>query len=111
MRILMLLACLGLCSSALPASAEGLNNLKAGVNSISTFAADPILMVWEPPDDFEDLPWHTVTGRVFALPTGVLLSAYRLGIGVFDIAFTPFYYFPTMSPEPRWFLIDDVEYE
>ncbi|MFQ5514707.1 MAG: hypothetical protein ACE5FG_09730 [Myxococcota bacterium] len=98
-------------SLAAPAQARGLNNLYAGINGILTFPADPFVMVVTPPEAYEELPWHPVTGRLLAVPAGTLLSAYRLVMGTFDIAFTPFWVFPTMSPEARWAIIPDVEYE
>lgn len=94
-----------------PARAEGLNNLFAGINGILTFPADPIVMLVTPPEDWEELPAHTVTSRLLALPAGVLLGTYRASMAVFDIAFFPFWAFPTMSPEARWGLIPGVEYE
>ena len=94
-----------------PARAEGLNNLYAGINGILTFPADPVVMVVTPPEDWEDMPGHAVTARLLALPAGILLGTYRASMAVFDIVLFPFWAFPTMSPEPRWALIPDVEYE
>ena len=94
-----------------PAPAEGLNNLKAGINSVAAFPADPIVMLWTPPDDFEELPSARITSRLLAIPAGTLLSAHRLAMGIFDIAFTPFWVFPTMSPPARWPIFEEVEYE
>ena len=96
---------------ALPASgfAQGWNNLKAGTNGILTAPLDPILMVITPPDDFEEMRAHQVTGRILALPTGVAMGAYRLLMGAFDVVFTPAWVFPTLSPSPRVELIPGIE--
>jgi hypothetical protein len=94
-----------------PAKAEGLNNLMAGINGLLTFPADPVAMAITPPDEFEELPAHKVSGRILALPAGTLLGVYRFTMAAFDIAFTPLWLFPTMSPEPRWAVFPDVEYE
>ena len=93
------------------ASAEGVNNLLAGVNGLATFAADPVMGVVEPPEDFQDLPGAQVTGRIAGLGAGTVMCAYRGTMAMLDIVFFPFWVFPTLSPEPRWELIKDVEYE
>ena len=112
MRSAVLSLCLLLLlSSASSARAEGLNNLYAGINGLLTFPADPVMMVIQPPDSFEDLPAHRITGRIAAVPAGTLLGIYRLTMASFDVAFTPCWFFPTMSPRPRWELIPDIEYE
>jgi hypothetical protein len=110
-RAAVCLSILIMLSFAGQARAEGLNNLYAGINSLVSFYADPFVMVVIPPDEFEELPAHKVTGRILAIPAGTLLSAYRVMMAAFDIAFTPFWVFPTMSPEPRWETIEGVEYE
>ena len=94
-----------------PASATGLNNFYAGVQGLATFLADPVMDVIYPPEAYEDLPLYPVTGRVFGLVSGTLLGAYRLAMGAFDVALTPLWILPTMSPAPRWELIEGVEYE
>ena len=93
------------------AGAEGFNNLFAAINGLATFPADPVMGVVDPPDDFEDIPLAQVTGRVLGLGAGCVMMVYRASTAVLDIAFMPFWVFPTLSPEPRWELISDVEYE
>jgi len=110
-RVAVWLSLLIMLSLAGQAKAEGLNNLYAGINGLLSFFADPFVMVVIPPEDFEELPAHKVTGRILSIPAGTLLSAYRVMMGAFDVAFTPFWVFPTMSPEPRWETIQGVEYE
>ncbi len=96
--------------SATPARAGGINNFLAGIQGLATFPADPVMDTITPPDLYEDLPAYPVTGRFFGFFQGTLLGAYRLGMGVFDVALTPLWILPTMSPEPRWELIEGVEY-
>ena len=93
------------------AQAEGLDNLKAGINSLATFPADPFIMVWTVNDNFEDVPLAPVTGRILGLGAGTLLSVHRLAMGTFDVVLSPLYFFPVMSPEPRWAIFEDLEYE
>ncbi len=93
------------------AGAEGFNNLFAGINGLATFPADPVMGVVDPPDDFEDVPYAQVTGRVLGFGAGTVMMAYRATMAMLDIVFVPFWVFPTLSPEPRWELISEVEYE
>lgn len=106
-------AALAALAGAQPARAEGINNFLAGVNGLLTFPADPIVSVISPPEAFEELPAHQVTGRVVGLFQGTILGAYRAMMGVVDIAFTPVWVFPTLSPEARFEIIPgyEVEYE
>ena len=41
---------------AAPASAEGFNNLLAGLNGLITFPADPVMSTIDPPEEFGELP-------------------------------------------------------
>ena len=96
------------------AQAEGMNNLKSGVNGILTAPLDPLLMVVTPPDDFQEAQFiltPPVLSRVLAVPTGVLMAAYRFGMGVFDVAFFPVWVFPTLGPPPRVEIIPGIETE
>ena len=96
------------------ARAEGMNNLYAAINGVaySVTLQDPILFVIFPPEDYEELPLHQVTGRILGLPTGVLMMGYRLFMAAGDLVFFPFQVFQVFSPEPDyWTLIPDVEYE
>ena len=49
----------------------------------------------------------------FGFLSGVLMLPYRLVMGAVDIAFFPFWFFPTLSPEAKIDLFPyyDVEYE
>ena len=44
---------------------------------------------------------------------GTLLMTHRVFMGAFDIAFFPFWVFPTLSPEARYDIIPgyEIEYE
>ncbi len=94
------------------AHAEGMNSLYAAINGIVYAPTDPVMFVIFPPEDYEELPLHQVTGRVLGLPTGVLMMSYRLFMAAGDLVFFPFWVFPVFSPEPEyWTLIPNVEYE
>ncbi len=93
------------------ARAEGLNNLYAFVNGVVNAPLDPIMMTYSPPDDYEELPLHQVTSRIFGFLAGIVMGIYRFGVAIFDLIFFPFWVFPVFSPEPYWALIPDVEYE
>lgn len=97
---------------AAPARAEGMNNFYAGLNGMLTAPADPVMHVISPPEAFEELPFHPVTGRIVGVGSGTLMGFYRAAIGATDLAFTPFWVFPTLSPEARWNLFGyEIEYE
>lgn len=93
------------------ARAEGVNNLLVGINGLLTFAADPVMGVISPPEDFEELPGHQVTGRVLGLFSGTLMGGYRAMMASVDIIFTPMWVFPTLSPQARFELIPGLEFE
>ena len=93
------------------AGAEGFNNLFAAINGLATFPADPVMGAVDPPEDFEKFPAPQVTGRVLGFGNGTVFMAYRASMAVLDIVFLPFWVFPTLSPEPYWELIPEVEYE
>jgi hypothetical protein len=105
---------LALCVTVLwanPAEANGWNNLKAGVQGIIQFPADPVIHIFTPPEDFiDELPAGRYTAHILGLFSGTLLAVYRVGMGATDIVLAPFWVFPTMSPEARWNWFD-AEYE
>lgn len=103
--------CLCLLLATGSAQAEGLNNLYAAVNGLIYAPADPIMFVIFPPEEYEELPFHQVTGRIIGLPTGVLMMGFRVFMAAGDLVFFPFWVFEVFSPEPEWTLIPDVEYE
>jgi hypothetical protein len=99
---------LGLAAAA-PAAAAGLNNLGAAVNSILTFPADPVLHVYEPPEQLSDMPGFPVTGRICGLFSGTLQGAYRALAGVTDLVTFPLWVVPLMSPPPHIVIVPNVE--
>ncbi len=111
-RAVALVALMAGATAALPAGADGMQNLKAGFTSVTEAPADIVWHVIYPPDDFvEELPAGQVTGRMVGVFSGPLLAVYRFGMGVTDLLFTPIWVFPVMSPEPRWPLFEGVEYQ
>ena len=95
------------------AHGEGFNNLFAGLNGLANvlLAPDPLIGIMEPPEEFEDVPLPQVTGRVLGFGAGMVMMGYRATMAVLDIVLVPFWVFPTLSPEPRFEMISDVEYE
>ena len=95
------------------ANAEGVNNLLAGINGLVTFPADPVMATVEPPEEFDDLWGAPVTSHTAGFFQGTFLMLYRATMGVLDIAFFPFWVFPTLSPEARFDLFPgyEIEYE
>jgi hypothetical protein len=110
-RLAVFAAVLSMLAVTSPAHAEGWNNLKAGVNGILTFPADPVALTITPPEKLEDMPGYPVTGRVVGLVAGTLLGGFRLLAGVYDVGTFPFWVLPTFSPEPRFELIPGIEME
>ncbi len=93
------------------ASVDGEDQALLGLNGIITFAADPVVGLWDGDDRF-DLPGFTSTAptefvadRVVGLVTGSFLGLYRLVAGVGDVAMA---IFPVtnFSPDPRFVVID-----
>ena len=95
------------------ANAEGVNNLLAGINGLVTFPVDPVNSSIYPPDEFDDLWGAPVTPHMAGFFQGTLLMLYRATMGALDIAFFPFWVFPTLSPEARFEIIPgyEIEYE
>jgi len=89
------------------------NNLLAGLNGIATFPADPVMSAVDPPEEFEDLWGAPVTSHTAGFFQGTFLMLYRATMGLADIAFAPFWVFPTLSPEGRYEIIPgyEIEYE
>src|SRR6185503_19817156 len=81
------------------APAAGLEGLAAGVNGLLTAPADPIAYLIEPPEYFDEVPLPQLSGRVLGVVSGTMLAAKRAGLDVLDIALTPLWVVPTLSPE------------
>jgi hypothetical protein len=110
-RLVVCVTVLSMLAVASPAHAEGMNNLKAGVNGILTFPADPVMLTIIPPEKLEDMPGYPVTGRICGLVAGTMLGGYRLLAGVYDVVTFPIWVLPTFSPAPRYELIPGIEME
>lgn len=89
------------------------NNMLAGLNGLATFPADPVMSAVDPPEEFEDLWGAPVTSHTAGFFQGTFLGIYRALMGLADIAFSPFWVFPTLSPEGRYEIIPgyEIEYE
>ncbi len=87
------------------------NNVLAGLNGLATFLADPVMSAVDPPEEFEDLWGAPVTSHAVGFFQGTFLMIYRATTGVADIAFAPFWVFPTLSPEGRYEIIPGYEIE
>jgi hypothetical protein len=97
--------------AASPVRAAGLEGLLLGLNGILTAPADPVSHVVVPLEDFAELPAHQVTGRLLGIVSGTLLATYRVVAGAFDVALTPLWVVPTLSPEPRFRILPLLEDE
>jgi hypothetical protein len=95
------------------ANAGGVNNLLAGFNGLLTFPADPVMATVDPLEDFDDFWGAPVTPHALGFFQGTFLMLYRATMGALDIAFFPFWVFPTLSPEGRYEVIPgyEIEYE
>lgn len=93
------------------AQAEGVNNLAAGVNGLLTAPVDPFLYTLEPPEVYEDIWGAPFTAHTMGFFTGLVMLPYRAVMGALDIAFFPFWVFPTLSPEPKFDLYQNIEFE
>jgi hypothetical protein len=105
---------LGLCALGLaqPAQANGWNNFNAGLNSVLTAPADPLIRIVAPPSELQELPFAIVTSRIAGFITGSFLALFKVGAGTLDIALAPVWLAPTLSPRPAFEIIPwhDVEY-
>ena len=95
------------------AQANSLNNLLAGLNGIVTAPAEPVMHVVEPPEALQELPGGMWTARPVGFVSGTLMLVYQTVMGAVDVAFSPFWIIPPVSPEPRWEIVPgyEVEYE
>ena len=102
-------ACLG---PSRTATAGGLNSFHAGLNGILTAPADPFVRAFDPPSELEELPFAIVTSHAAGLFTGVFLGTFRLTTGIFDIALSPLWVAPTLSPRATFEIIPwyDIDY-
>jgi hypothetical protein len=121
-RLVAATAILVVLTAAAPASAEdseplelptAVNNVLAGLNGLATFPADPVMSAIDPPREFKDMWGAPVTSHTIGFFQGTFLMLYRAMMGVADIAFAPFWVFPTLSPEGRYEIIPgyEIEYE
>jgi len=95
---------------ASPVQARGLDNLQAGISNLLQSPAEPVMMVVQLPEEFEELPGHPYTSYAVAVPAGVVAFVYRAAMGAFDTVFSPMWILPVMSPETRWQWFE-VDYE
>jgi hypothetical protein len=93
------------------ARATGLNNFLAGINGLITAPAEPIMQAVQPPETLRELPGGAVVSHPVGLVSGTLMCVYQAMMGALDVALTPFWVMPTLSPEPRWQIVPGVEYE
>src|SRR5262249_45055987 len=87
------------------------NRFLVGVNSLVTFPADPVMDTVKPREEFNKLPLAAGTKYIAGFGQGVLLGAYRAGMGVFDVVMAPLTPMKELSPEPRWMIFPGVEPE
>jgi hypothetical protein len=97
--------------SAAPARSAGIEGLWLGVNGLLTFVADPVVETIFPPEDFEDFPGNEVFRYPFGFLSGTILGTYRAISGVLDVALTPLWIVPSLSPEPRYDVIPFYDFE
>lgn len=82
------------------------NKLAAGVNSMITWPADPVMFAMEGDEVFEELPKPQVTGRIIGAIAGLLQAPWRLASGAFDALTSPLATVMYMvTPVPRFKLI------
>jgi hypothetical protein len=87
------------------------NRYLVGLNSLITFPADPVMDTVKPREEFDELPLAAGTKYFAGLGTGIMLSMYRAGMGVFDVLWAPITPMKMMSPEPRWMIFPGVEHD
>ena len=108
-RVLAAVLASGLLAVPTSARAEGFNGLMAGVNGLLTFPVDPIAELIVPSNDFDELPAPAVLGRVVGFLAGTLRGVSRAGWGTLDVALTPLWVVPTLSPKARFEIIPFYE--
>jgi len=79
---------------------ERANNFKGGLNGFITWPADPVMRTVEATELFDT--WWPPFNYMAGFFTGTCEGVYRLMMGTVDIAFTPFPYFPMLSPLQRY---------
>lgn len=77
------------------------NQFLAGVTGLATFPADPVMDALEPSKQIQGLPGK-YTENVVGFAGGFFHGLYRAWMGTLDIVLTPFFVFPTLSPQPNW---------
>jgi len=87
------------------------NRYLVGFNSLVTFPADPVMDTIKPRDEFKKLPLSAGTKYIAGFGQGVLLGAYRAGMGIFDVLMAPLTPMKELSPEPRWMIFPGAEPE
>ena len=87
------------------------NRFLVGINSLVTFPADPVMDTVKPRDEFNKLPLAAGTKYIAGFGQGLLLGAYRAGMGVFDVVMAPLTPMKELSPEPRWMIFPGVQPE
>lgn len=99
-------ATLGLHLIAAPTTeAKGLDGFRMGLNGVLTAPADPIDGLIHPPDSYDELFLAPVTAPLLGFVRGTLLGLYRASSGLVDIAMTPLWVLPEISPEARFRLV------
>ncbi len=88
------------------------NSLLAGLNGLLTFPADPVMDAIEPSPQIQGLPGK-YTEHVVGFGGGICFGIYRAWMGSLDVALSPLWIFPTLSPEPHWNLFPfyEIEYD
>ena len=115
--ILFVLTAVASASAEPPEPAEPLelptavNNLLAGLNGLVTSPADPVMAAIHPLEEFDELWGAPVTPHVVGFFQGTFLMVLRATMGAADVAFFPFWVFPTLSPEARYEIIPGYEIE
>jgi hypothetical protein len=97
--------------AALPVQARGIDGLLRGLNGIVTAPADLVSHVVSPPEDYDEIPAPELSGRVLGVFSGSILGAYRALTGALDVALTPLWVIPNLSPEPRYDLVPYYDLE
>lgn len=97
---------------AAAARADGVNNFLAGVNGLLTFPADPVMDAIHPPKQIQGLPGR-YTEHLVGFASGLGFGVYRAWMGYVDIALSPLWFLPTLSPQAHWDLLPfyEIQYE
>ena len=103
---------LALAAAQLPASAAraDLNSFFAGLNGILTFPADPVMDAIHPSEQIAGLPGR-YTENAVGFAGGICYGIYRAWLGTVDVALSPLWIFPTLSPPAHWNLFPFYEIE